>query len=340
MGDVFLFYQLYSKGEITRMKKWYSLLFAFILLIGIMSGCGTDSKTAEKGSKDSNKTEQKEEALFPVTIKDALEQEVVIEKEPERIVSLIPSNTEVAYQLDLGEKVVGVSDYDTYPEEATKKEKVGGTEINIEKIISLKPNLVLAHASTAHNSNAGLQQLKDAGISVLVVNDAQSFEQVYTSIEMIGKATGERDKAAELIQSMKDKVADIKDKAASVKEKKTVYIEVSPAPDIYTTGKNTFMDEMLSVINAENVAGDLDGWAKVDQEAIIQKNPEVIITTYGYYEKDSVAKILERKGWQDISALKNKQIFDVNPDIVTRSGPRLAEGVEELAKAIYPDIFK
>lgn len=320
------------------MKKWYSVIFSLLLLVGVLAGCGEDAKTNK--NSDSSKTEQKEEALFPVTIKDALDQEVVIDKAPEKIVSIIPSNTEVAYELGLGEKIVGVSDYDNFPEEVTKKEKVGGTELNIEKIISLKPDLVLAHASGAHNSTEGLQQLRDAGIDVLVVNDAQSFEQVYQSIDMIGKATGEREKSEQLIQSMKDKVAEIKEKAASIQDKKSVYIEVSPAPDIYTTGKNTFMAEMLSIINAENVAGDLEGWAKVDQEAIIQKNPDVIITTYGYYVEDPVGKLTKRKGWQDVSAVKNKQIFDVNSDIVTRSGPRLAEGVEELAKAVYPENFK
>ncbi|MFB6467357.1 helical backbone metal receptor [Cytobacillus sp. Hz8] len=320
------------------MKKWYSYLFALILLIGVLTGCNADSKTEK--SSNSNKTEQKAEALFPVTIKDAVNKEVKIDKKPERIVSLMPSNTEVAFKLGLGDKMVGVSDNDTYPEEVAKIDKVGGMELNIEKIISLKPDLVLAHASSAHNSTEGLQQLRDAGISVLVVNDAQNFAQVYQSIDMIGKATGEVDKANEVIQSMKDKIAEIKEKAAAIKEKKSVYIEVSPAPDNFTTGKNTFMNEMLTMINADNVAGDLEGWVKVDQEAIIKKNPDVIISTYGSYEKNAVDKIMKRKGWQDVKAVKNKQIFDVNPDIVTRSGPRLAEGVEELAKAIYPENFK
>lgn len=320
------------------MKKWYSYLFALILLIGVLTGCNADSKTEK--SSNSNKTEQKAEALFPVTIKDAVNKEVKIDKKPERIVSLMPSNTEVAFKLGLGDKMVGVSDNDTYPEEVAKIDKVGGMELNIEKIISLKPDLVLAHASSAHNSTEGLQQLRDAGISVLVVNDAQNFAQVYQSIDMIGKATGEVDKANEVIQSMKDKIAEIKEKAAAIKVKKSVYIEVSPAPDNFTTGKNTFMNEMLTMINADNVAGDLEGWVKVDQEAIIKKNPDVIISTYGSYEKNAVDKIMKRKGWQDVKAVKNKQIFDVNPDIVTRSGPRLAEGVEELAKAIYPENFK
>ena len=117
-------------------------------------------------------------------------------------------------------------------------------------------------------------------------------------------------------------------------------MEIAPAPDIYTTGNNTFMDEMLKVINADNVAGDQQGWIKVDQEAIIQKNPDVIITTYGYYVKDPAQQVLSRKGWENLNAVKNKQVIDVNSDLVDRPGPRVVEGVEALAKAIYPEVFK
>jgi iron complex transport system substrate-binding protein len=217
---------------------------------------------------------------------------------------------------------------------------MSGQNFNVEKIIALKPDLVLAHASSAKTSAAGLTQLKNAGIQVLVVNDAQNFDQVYDSINMIGKATGETEKAAEIIKGMKEKLAEIKDKAKNIKEKKKVFVEVSPSPEIYTTGKNTFMDEMLKTINAENIASDQAGWIKIDQEAMIKRNPDVIITTYGFYVKNPTEQVLKRKGWENVNAVKNKQVFDVNSDQVTRPGPRIVEGVEDLAKAIYPEVFK
>ena len=321
------------------MKKWYSLLFALLLTFGVLAGCGqqNDQGNEKKGTGGEKTTEQ---AAFPTTIKDALGNDVTIEQKPEKIVSLIPSNTEIAFSLGLGDKIVGVSDYDNYPEEAAAKEKVGGTEINLEKIIALKPNIVLAHASSAHNSEAGLNQLRDAGIPVLVVNDAQNFDQVYDSILMIGKATGETTKAKELVTGMEEKLAEIKSKAAEIKDKKKVFVEVSPAPEIYSPGNHTFMNEMLKVINAENISGDLDGWAKVDQEAIIKRNPDVILTTYGYYVDNAKEQVLSRSGWESVNAIKNKQIIDVDSDRVTRTGPRIIEGVEDLAKAVYPEVFK
>jgi iron complex transport system substrate-binding protein len=319
------------------MKRLHWLLLALLLTIGGLAGCGESKDQVQKEKNVEEKAEVKD---FPVSIKDASDQVVKIEKKPEKIVSLIPSNTEIAFALGLGDEVVGVSDFDNYPEEVTKKEKIGDMEFNQEKVISLKPDLVLAHASTALNSQAALQQLKDVGIPVLVVNDAQNFEQVYDSIKMIGKATGESENAEKLIADMKKRLAELKTKAAEIKEKKKVLIEVSPEPEIYTTGKNTFMNEMLSWINAENIAADQEGWIKMDQEAMIQKNPDVIITTYGYYVENPAEKVLSRKGWENVKAIKNKQVIDINSDRVTRSGPRIVEGVEDLAKAIYPEVFK
>ncbi|TKC14852.1 ABC transporter substrate-binding protein [Robertmurraya kyonggiensis] len=321
------------------MKKWYSFLLLLLMSVGILAGCG-EEQAPEKTNQAGEQVEQKEEQSFPVTITDASDNEVVIEEKPEKIVSLIPSNTEIAFALGLGDEIVGVSDHDNYPEEVNEKEKIGGMEMNVEKIISLAPDLVLAHASSAHNSSEGLQQLKDSGIAVVVVNDAASFNDVYSSIEMIGKATGEAENAEKIIADMKTKIAEIEEKTAEITEPKSVIVEVSPAPDLYVVGKNTFMDEMLTLIHAKNGVGDQEGWLNLDQESYIERNPEVIITTYGYYTEGAVDSVLAREGWQDVSAVKNKQVIDVHSDLVTRSGPRLAEGLEELAKAVYPELFK
>ncbi|MEH7344461.1 ABC transporter substrate-binding protein [Bacillus sp. JJ1532] len=324
------------------MKKLYSVLFVLLLAIGVLAGCGGSAEeptenTAEKETQPA----QEEKADFPVTIKDALDNEVVIESKPEKIVSLLPSNTEIAFGLGLGEEVVGVSDFDNYPAEAAEKEKIGGMDFNVEKIISLSPNLVLAHASSAHNAEAGLQQLRDAGITVLVVNDAKNFDEVFDSINMIGTAGGKKEEAEKLVSSMKAKLEEIKEKAKTIQDadRKKVFVEVSPAPEIYAVGANTFMDEMLKMIHADNVVTE-ESWPKMDPEAVIERNPDVIITTHGYYTEDPIGNVLGRDGWQEINAVKNNQVVDVDSDTVTRSGPRLVEGVELLAKAIYPETFK
>jgi iron complex transport system substrate-binding protein len=140
---------------------------------------------------------------------------------------------------------------------------------------------------------------------------------------------------------MKERLQAIKDKAAaSVTDKKKVWVEVSPAPDIFTTGQNTFMHEMLESIQAVNAAEDQDGWVKMTEEEIVKLDPEVIITTYGSQVEDPKAEVLAREGWAEVPAVKNGNVFDVDSDTVTRPGPRLIEGVETLAELIYPEIFK
>jgi iron complex transport system substrate-binding protein len=270
---------------------------------------------------------------------DAVGEEVVIEEEPKAIVSMIPSNTEIAYELGLGDKMVGVSDFDNYPEEAAEVEKIGGQEFNVEKIISLNPDVVLAHESGVAVGEAGLQQVRDAGIPVYVVQEANSFDEVYETISIIGQATGATEEAETLVSEMEAEVAEVKEQASAVEEPKSVFVEVGSKPDIYTTGSGTFIDEMLDIINAENVAADQEGWISMDPEAIVDANPEVIISTEGAYVPDAVEKIKARSGFAEVAAVKEEEVYNVDSDQVTRSGPRLTAGLMELAKTVYPEVF-
>ncbi|MDR0125496.1 ABC transporter substrate-binding protein [Bacillus zhangzhouensis] len=316
------------------MKKLTAIWLSLLLVMGVLAGCA-GAETDHKSTGSQNK--ETAAAAFPVSIKDAAGKTVEIKEQPKRIVSLIPSNTEVAYALGLGDKIVGRSDFDNYPKEVEKVEKIGGLEFNVEKVISLKPDLVLAHASQM-GSKDGFKQLEDAGIQVLTVNDATSFKDVYKSINMIGEATGAKEASTKLVDEMKAKLNNIKKQAEAISKdkQKTVFVEVSGAPEIYTTGQHTFMDEMLSVIHAKNAAADQTGWVQMTEESIIKRNPDVIVTIDG----SSLTDLKKRDGWNTIKAVKEKQVFQLNTDLASRPGPRLVEGVEALAKSIYPDTFK
>ncbi len=325
-------------------KKWGLFSVILLLSIGIIVGCGTQGqKTQDKAVATQN---DKKEAFkdsgkqFPVTITDDANREVTIEEEPETIVSIQTSNTEIAFALGLGDKIIGVSDYDNYPPEVEKIEKVGAQDINSELVLTLLPDIALVTDYHYKTHPETLKQFEDAGIDVVVVGSAESFEDVYSKIEMIGTATGSKIEAEKIVTDMKERIQAIKDKAAAVKDKKKVWVEVSPAPDIFTTGQNTFMHEMLETIQATNAAEDQEGWVKMTEEEIVKLNPDVIITTYGYYVDNPTAGVLSREGWTEVPAVKNKNVFDVDSDTVTRPGPRLIEGVETLAELIYPEIYK
>ncbi len=320
------------------MKKKWQLWLAAALAAILLTACG-QNETKTSDNKTENQEAQEEVSQYPMTIKDVTGNEITLEEAPKAIVSMIPSNTEILYALGLDEEVVGVSDYDNYPEEAASKEKIGGLEFNVEKIISLNPDLVLAHQSAMGTWDAGLEQLRDAGIQVYTVTNAETFEATYETIEEIGHATGKTEEASKIIEDMKIKVKDIQDKVANVETKKKVLVEVSPEPEIYTPAGNTIMNEMLNMINAENLVADLEGWIKIDPEEIVKRNPDVIITTYGYYTPDTTNLVLNRNGFSDVTAIKNKAVYDVDADLTGRMGPRLADGLEVLAKAIYPEAF-
>lgn len=323
-------------------RKWGLLSFVLLLILSIATGCGAQEQpiNGEESNSLSNDIENKDDnSIFPVTIIDDANREVVIEKEPESIVSIQASNTEIAFALGLGEKIIGVSDYCNYPEEALDITKVGGQDIKAEVVFSLLPDMAFVTDYHYNTHPDLLKQFEEAGIDVIVVGSATSFEDVYGNIEMIAKATGTQEVAEEIITDMKERHQAIKDKAKAITDQKRVWVEVAPAPDIFTTGTNTFMHEMLESIHAINVAQDHEGWVKLNEEEIVQLNPDVIITTYGYYIDNPKEQVLSREGWAEVPAVKNGLVFDVDSDTVTRPGPRLIEGVETLAEFIYPEVF-
>jgi len=334
------------------MRHLRLILLSILLVLGTLAACGIADNNENVNNNDNNNIEENvnenneenneeneasDEVEYPVTVTDGFGEEFTMEEEPKTIVSLMPSNTEIAYALDLGEKMVAGSDHDNYPEEALELEKVGGMELNIEAILALEPDLVLAHPG---NDPDAIEQLEDSDLAVYVVQDATNFDEVYESIEAVAQITGSAAKGEEIIETMQADLEEIVETAESIEEDdmKTVYIEISPEPEIYTPGKGTFEDDILSLINAVNGAADEDGWVMISEEAVIEMNPDVIIATYDYVE-DIEEGIMSRDGWGDITAVQDEAVVVVDTDLVSRPGPRLVEGALELAKAIYPDVF-
>ncbi|MBU0904675.1 MAG: ABC transporter substrate-binding protein [Firmicutes bacterium] len=321
------------------MKKFWQLALTSLMALSLLTACGQNDAQPKENTTDNTSVQEEKAASYPMTLTDVTGNEVILEEAPKAIVSMIPSNTEILYALGLSEEIVGVSDYDNYPEEAASKEKIGGMEFNVEKIISLNPDLVLAHESALGTWDAGLQQLRDAGVQVYTVTNAETFDATYETIHEIGEATGKTEEATKIVEDMKAKIKEVQDKVADVDTKKKVLVEVSPEPEIYTPAGNTIMNEMLGMINAENLVADLDGWIKIDPEEIVKRNPDVILTTYGNYTPDAVNLVLNRNGFSDVTAVKNKAVYDMDADLTGRMGPRLAEGLELVAKNVYPEAF-
>lgn len=325
-------------------RLWQGLLLAFLLSLLVACGQGATDNGDATGNTDKEEATEEESTNdnhYPLTLTDAIDNEITLEEEPERIVSLIPSNTEIAFALGQGEKVVGVSDHDNYPEEVQDIEKIGGMELNVERIISLDPDIVLAHELGVSSAQEAFEQLEAAGVQVFVVQDAQDIASTYETIEIIGQVIGTDQEAEALMTEMEAEFEEIRELTSEISEEdvQTVFFENSPAPDIYTAGQHTFIHELLEMIHAENATAEHEGWLALDPEEIIELNPDVIITSYGAYIENPEEEVLSRSGFDVVEAVANERVYDIDADLITRSGPRLTEGARELAEAVYPELF-
>jgi len=320
------------------MKKMFKLQWLSVLMLAlVLVGCGTKEDT----NKDTvSKENQQVEKTTSYKVKDDRGEEVEFNAVPKTIVSLQPSNTEILFALGVGDKIVGATEFDTYPEEAQKIERVStSTTFNSERILALKPDVVIAYTTGGDEENLNaLKGLEDAGIKVFAIQSAKSFDDVYGDIEQVATVMGIEDKGKKLNEDIKVKIADVQAKVKDMKEPKNIYLEISPKPDIYTAGSGTFQQEILNAANVNNVFADLESWAKVSEEDIITKNPDVILTTVDM--KNTTEEILSRDGWNSITAIQNKAVYYIDTDISSRPGPRIGEAVELIAKAVYPKLFK
>ncbi|HWL11711.1 MAG TPA: ABC transporter substrate-binding protein [Ureibacillus sp.] len=311
-------------------KKWLAPLAVSLFLVG----CSDSEKT----TNDKSATEDKEstEQSGPYTVVDDLGTELTFEKVPEKIISLQPSNTEILFELGAGDQIIGATDYDTYPEEALDIERVSDTmTINTERIIELQPDVVFAYTA---GEKPQVEQLESAGLKVFVIKSATTIDDVYGDIEQIGEVLNLDEKADEIVSDIEGQIKSVQEKTASIETKEKVYFEISPAPDIWSIGSGTFQQELIDAAGVENIYADQQGWFAVTEEDLITRKPEAIITTVSYSE-DPKGEILAREGWSNIAAVQNKEVFELNANILDRPGPRIGEAIEQIASTIYPEIF-
>ncbi len=319
------------------MKKFTKLLtviLTVLLLATFVVGCS--SQNGEVAETNELKTEKTvEETGFPLKISDDAQREVEIKEKPERIVSLAPSNTEILFALGLGDKVVGVTDFCDFPKEATSKEKIGGfSDPNIEKIIELKPDLVLG---TGMHQKL-ISQLEDVGLTVFIF-DPKGINDVLKSIETVGTLTGQTDTSEKLVSEMNEKIDEVKGKVADLtdEQKPLVYYEVWNDP-IMTVGPGALMYEIIEMAGGQNIAADFkEDYPQLSLEVLIEKDPQVIVASAGSMSEPG--KVKERKGWEDISAVKEGKVYVIEEDKVVRAGPRIADGLVDVAKIIHPELY-
>ena len=260
---------------------------------------------------------------------------VTLEKPAERVVALTASDCEILYAIGAGDKLVGRGLYCDYPAEVLDITPVeSGASTNIEEIVSLDPDVLLM--SGMDQSPEQVSQLEEAGIKV-VVSEAYDIEGVYTSIQLIGDLMGKSENAASVIKSMKDTFASIKEKSTG-DGTQTVYFEVSPLQyGLWTAGANTFMDEIANMMGLKNCFSDVNDWAEISEEQVIDRDPDFIVTITMYFGEGPTPEeeILSRPGWENMTAVKNGAILNLQNNELSRPAPRLADGAQMLFDFVY-----
>ena len=327
-----------------------ALLLAAVMLLAVLTGCAaktepaqtepaqTETAPAEEPAPAEEEAEPAEEPAeepsTAVTLTDMTGREITLDEPATRIVALTPSDCEILYAIGAGDLLVGRGEYCDYPAEVTEIPAVeSGSDTNIEQIVELQPQVLLM--STMSQTDEQVQQLEAAGVHV-VVSDAQDIEGVYTAIHMIGELVGKQDEAASVVESMQKTFDEVKANAGD--GSKTVYFEVSPLQyGLWTAGTGTFMDEIANMMGLKNCFADVTGWSEISEEQVLERNPDYIVTISMYYGEGPTPEeeILARPGWENVTAVKNGKILNLQNNELSRPAPRLAEGAQALYDFVY-----
>jgi len=274
----------------------------------------------------------------PGTYTDDIGRAVSIDEVPQRIVSHVPSITETLFALGLGEKVVGVSDYCDYPEEAKLKPSVGSYfNPSIENIVALDPDLVL---TDGHSES--IKGLEGLGITFFVV-DPKDIDGIFKDIELLGKVTGTEGRANKLINDMKKDISYVSSRVKDAPKVKVFYI--IDATDLtlpWTVGPGSFADALITMAGGENAAAKAQGaWVQFSIEEVVSSDPEIIILPAKHGTAYTSPEMLKaHPAWRGIIAVRQDRIYIIDGDLVDRSGPRIVQGLKEMAKIIHPELFK
>ena len=274
-----------------------------------------------------------------IAFTDGFGRDVVLQEPAKRIISMAPSNTEVVFAIGAGDLLVGRDDFSDYPEEALEVASVGDiyAGLNIEAIVGLNPDLVLAADITPPEQIAALE---DVGLTVFAVGNPREFEDLFGNIELIGVLTGRTVEADALADELRATYAQIIEATAKV-EPVSVFYEVDGSDQNapWTTGTGTFQQTVFDLIGGDNRAADIQGWGQLSLEEIVLRDPQVIVFGSGPFVPTTVENLVARPGWGELTAVSQGRVFGINTDLVDLPGPRLVEGLRQLAEMLHPELF-
>lgn len=277
--------------------------------------------------------EQEKQAGF--TVIDDYGREVTLPKNPQRIISLAPSSTEILFAVGLGYRVVGVDDNSDYPEAAKNKTKIGSyLNPNLEVIASLEPDLILVTDITSKEYVASLEE-KNFTVVVLAPKTIQGIIRDIRVVGAIGNKTTEANNLADNLEQRINAITSKTSNSSLYRPK--VYVEYYP---YWTYGPGSFGNDLISMAGGKNIAAiTATAYSEITNEFVVASNPELIIFTVGSRASTTIKDIKSRTGWDKVDAVKNNKIYTIDDDIISRPGPRIVDALEQLARLIHPELF-
>ncbi len=324
--------------------KMFALLLSLMMTLSLLAGCGSsDDPAGDKTDVPADTTQQTTQETKPentsITVVDMMGREVTLPEVPTRVVALTADGCEILCALGAGGTLVGRGEYCDYPAQVLEIPAVSsGSETNLEQIIALQPQLVIM--GTMDQPKEQVDQLEAAGITVVVSHADDGGGQIdatYEAITLIGALMGRQDEAAEIIAEMMAAFEALRAKTAGL-EGKSVYFEVSPLQyGLWAAGQGTFMNEIAEILGLENIFADVSGWAEVSEEQVIERDPDYIVTISMYFGDGPTPEeeILSRSGWENMTAIKNNAILNLQNNELSRPTPRLVEGAQMMFDFVY-----
>jgi iron complex transport system substrate-binding protein len=310
---------------VRRIPKFPALAVAAALALAV--ACGDDDDSMPQSGQTDADTEGGTDASFPADV-EAANGTVTIDTEPERIVSLSPTATEMLYAIGAGDQVVAVDDFSNYPE-GTPMTDLSGFEPNVEAVTTYQPDLVVL-SFDANDVVAGLERVD---IPVLEYPAATSLDESYDQIIQLGAATGHAGEAADVVEGMRADIDDLADQAAEHDEPLSYYHELDD--QLHTATSQTFIGQVYALAGLENVADPADdgtGYPQVSAELLLESDPDMIFLADEAAGVDAAA-VAARPGWGEVTAVRNGDIVELDPDITSRWGPRVVEFLGTVVKA-------
>jgi iron complex transport system substrate-binding protein len=283
-------------------------------------------------------TETPEPTEEPITVTDGLGEQITLDEPAGRIVSISPSLTESLFALGAGGRIVGRDSNSTYPEAAQDIQDLGNmySGLPVEDIVALEPDLVVAAQIIAPDQ---IQELRDLGLNVYWQENPADFEGLYENLGALSKLVGQEEQADELITRLKDRVAAVDSQLEDVEARPIVFYELDATDPAnpYTVGEGTFVSFVINRAKAINVGDELAGsYIQISSEEILQQDPEIILLSDALYG-ESAETVSQRAGWEQITAVKEGNIYPFDPFLLSVPGPRLVEGYEQLAELLHPE---